>query len=184
MKHICSAHCGDLCEWSGCDFSSANSRVANTAALFYSLLESGVSHDFWKDDSGEEISKRWGCVEKINHLHDSWLALRNDFAKFSTRQGLWFPVNCWNDRCFDFENLCVCTILLPVTVKAIELIKSSLKKHILVYSVNLAFGPKPGFKNNCRALAGFSVQNETCLHLCFGGHVRLFKGILKVLGGH
>jgi len=31
-----------------------------------------------KANSGEEISTRWRCFEKINHLRDSWLVLRND----------------------------------------------------------------------------------------------------------
>ena len=47
---------------------------ANTAAFFYSLLGL-VSHCFWEDDSGEEISTRWGCVETINHSRDFWLVL-------------------------------------------------------------------------------------------------------------
>jgi len=29
--------------------------------------------------------------------------------------------------------------------------------HILTHSVNLAFGPKSGFKNKCRARAGFGL---------------------------
>jgi len=51
--------------------------IANTAAFFGSLL-SFISHSFRKGDSAEEISARWGCFEKINHLHISWLLLRND----------------------------------------------------------------------------------------------------------
>jgi len=47
---------------------------ANAAAFFYSLLGL-VSHCFWESDTGEEISTRWRCVEKINHLRDSWLVL-------------------------------------------------------------------------------------------------------------
>jgi len=50
---------------------------ANTAAFFCSLLGL-VSHFLWKGDSGEEISTRWPCVEKINHSRDSWLVLRYD----------------------------------------------------------------------------------------------------------
>jgi len=50
---------------------------ANTAAFFCSLLGL-VSHSFLEGQSGEEISTRWHCVEKINHLHDSLLVLRND----------------------------------------------------------------------------------------------------------
>jgi len=45
---------------------------ATTAAFFYSLLGL-VSHCFWEDDNGEEISTRWCCVEKINHSLHSWL---------------------------------------------------------------------------------------------------------------
>jgi len=47
---------------------------ANTAAFFYSLLGL-VSHCLWKGDSGEEISTRWRCVEKINHSRNPWLVL-------------------------------------------------------------------------------------------------------------
>jgi len=50
---------------------------ANTAAFLCSLMGL-VSHWFWEGDSGEEISTRWRCVEKINHLRDSWLILGND----------------------------------------------------------------------------------------------------------
>ena len=44
--------------------------------FFYSLLGL-VSNCVWKGDSGEEISKWWRCVEKINHSRDSWLVLRS-----------------------------------------------------------------------------------------------------------
>jgi len=44
----------------------------NTAAFLYSLLGL-VSQKLWEGDSGEEISTRWRCVEKINHSPDSWL---------------------------------------------------------------------------------------------------------------
>jgi len=67
--------------------------------------------------------------------------------------------------------------LSPVTVEAIELVKSSLKKvdcelfghvrfvtspisHSCAYldlSVNLAFRSRLGFKNKCRARAGFGL---------------------------
>jgi len=49
---------------------------ANTAAFFYSPLGI-VSHCFWEGDSGEEISTRWCCVEKINHSRDFWLVWRS-----------------------------------------------------------------------------------------------------------
>jgi len=55
---------------------------ANTAAFFYSLLGL-VSHCFWEGDSGEEISTRWRCIEKINRSRDSWLVLKSLQADFS-----------------------------------------------------------------------------------------------------
>jgi len=55
---------------------------ANRAAFFYSLLGL-VSPCCWEGDSGEEISTRWCCVEKINHSRDSWLVLRSLQAGFS-----------------------------------------------------------------------------------------------------
>jgi len=47
-------------------------------------------------------------IENINH--DSWLVSRNDSTRFSTRQGLLFPLKCWNDGCFDFDSQCVWTL--------------------------------------------------------------------------
>jgi len=42
---------------------------ANTAVFLFSA---GISLTlFWEGDSGEEISMRWRCVEKINHSRDS-----------------------------------------------------------------------------------------------------------------
>jgi len=58
---------------------------ANTAAFFYFLLEL-VSHTFWEGDSGEEISTRWRCVEKINHSRDSFLVLKSLQTGFSCFQ--------------------------------------------------------------------------------------------------
>jgi len=55
---------------------------ANTAMFFYSLL-GFVSRWFWEGDSGEEISTRWRCVEKINHSRDSLLVLKSLQADFS-----------------------------------------------------------------------------------------------------
>jgi len=55
---------------------------ANTAAFFYSLL-GWVSHDFWEGDSGEEISTRWRCVEKINHSRVYSLVSRSLQTGFS-----------------------------------------------------------------------------------------------------
>jgi len=37
--------------------------------------------------------------------------------------------------------------------------------HILTHSLNLAFGPKSGFKNKRRARSGFGLQNEARLQL-------------------
>ena len=39
--------------------------------------------------------------------------------------------------------------------------------YIWTHSVNLAFGPKSGFKSVCRARAVFGFQNEARLQLCF-----------------
>ena len=47
--------------------------------------------------------------------------------------------------------------LLPISRPAVA--------HILTHSVNLAFGPKSGFKANCRARVGFGRQNEARLQL-------------------
>jgi len=50
---------------------------ANTAAFFWSLLGL-ISHSFLEGKNGEEISTRWhNFVDKINHLRDSSLVLRN-----------------------------------------------------------------------------------------------------------
>ena len=50
---------------------------ANTAEFFCYLREL-ASHSVWDGDSGEEISIRWRCFKKINHLRDFWLVSRND----------------------------------------------------------------------------------------------------------
>ena len=52
---------------------------ANTAAFFCSLLGL-VSHTFQKATAVSKVavSTRGHCVEKINHLRDSSLVLRND----------------------------------------------------------------------------------------------------------
>ena len=55
---------------------------ANTAAFFYSLL-GWISYCFWEGGNGEEISKRWRCVEKTNHSRDSSLLLRSLQPGFS-----------------------------------------------------------------------------------------------------
>ena len=48
----------------------------NTAAFFCSSLGL-VLHCFWEGDSGQEVSTRCRCFGKINHVGDSWVALRN-----------------------------------------------------------------------------------------------------------
>ena len=62
---------------------------------------------------------------------------------------------------------------VPSTTPAHNVFCYSAVAHILTPSVNLAFGPKSGFKNKCRALAGcgfvisgsgrFRLQNEALL---------------------
>ena len=58
---------------------------ANIATFFYSLMGS-VSHYFWEGDSGEEISTRWHCVEKINHSRNSWLVPWISNPEFSSHE--------------------------------------------------------------------------------------------------
>jgi len=55
---------------------------ANTAGFFYPLLGL-VSHCSWDGESGEQISTRWRCIEKINHSRDSWLVSSSLQAGFS-----------------------------------------------------------------------------------------------------
>jgi len=50
---------------------------------------------------------------------------------------------------------------------------------ILTPSENLAFGPKSGLKNKCRARAGFGLQSEALLQLCVGMFAEGNKGRLK-----
>ena len=50
---------------------------------------------------------------------------------------------------------------------------------ILTPSENLAFGPNSGFKNKCRARAGFGLQSEALLQLCVGMFAEGNKGRLK-----
>ena len=71
-------------------------------------------------------------------------------------------MECWSDRCFDFNNQCVCTLLLKKTRCELQtnivflLCNYYLAfEHILIHSASLAFGPKSGFKNKCRTQAGF-----------------------------
>ena len=51
--------------------------------------------------------------------------------------------------------------------------------HILTPSENLAFGPKSGFKNKCRARAGFGFQSDALLQLCVGMYAGGNNGRLK-----
>jgi len=46
---------------------------------------------------------------------------------------------------------------VPATTSTHNVFCFSAVAHILTPSVNLAFGPKSGFKNNCRARAGFGL---------------------------
>ena len=83
----------NFCEWNDCDFSSVNSIIANTSAFFYSLLGL-VSRDVWEGESRAEITTGWSCVWNVNHFRDFLTFLRNDFARFTTRRGLWFLLKC------------------------------------------------------------------------------------------
>jgi len=38
--------------------------------------------------------------------------------------------------------------------------------HIMAHWIKVPFGPESGFKNKCRA--GFGLQNEARLQLCYG----------------
>jgi len=52
--------------------------------------------------------------------------------------------------------------------------------HILIHSVNLAFGPKSGFKHTCQVRAcdfGFRLQLEARLQLWVTGHLYFDKGL-------
>jgi len=50
--------------------------------------------------------------------------------------------------------------LLPSTTPAHNVFCYSAVAHILTPSVNLAFSPKPGFRNKCRARAGFGLATS------------------------
>ena len=47
---------------------------------------------------------------------------------------------------------------------------------IITPSENLAFGPKSGFKNKCRARAGFGLPSEALLQLCVDMYAGTTKG--------
>jgi len=73
---------------------------------------------------------------------------------------------------------------VPATTSAHNVFCYSAVAHILTPSVNLAFRPKSGFKNKCRARAGFGLvfsgrvqtSNETLLQLCVGMYARATRG--------
>jgi len=151
----------------------------DTAAFVYSLLGL-VSHSFWEGDSGEEITRRWLCLKVINHSHDSWLVLT--FKKPTNRlvmpiAALWI-VSFFLEKyyipqyyrlltCYVCARLCQCFCQggcyfrcdKPCTCSSTptQLFCHSTVAHILTPSVDLAFGPKSGFKNNCRARSGFGL---------------------------
>jgi len=179
--------------------------LANTAAFFYSLLGL-LSHCFWEGDSGEEISTRWRCFEKINRSRDSWLVLRSLQAVFSHLQSYprKFLLCQWRHRrcfvivsfflrniifhtpqyyrwltCYVYARLCQCfgqggcyfRCDKPCTCcnyTCTQHFCYSAVAHILAPSVNLAFRPKTGFRNKCRARAGFRLPNKALLQLCVG----------------
>jgi len=68
---------------------------------------------------------------------------------------------------------------VPATTHAHNVFCYSAVAHILTLSVNLAFRPKPGFKNKCRTRAGFRLQNEALLQLYVCLYARAIKGRLK-----
>ena len=75
LKRICSAHC----EASVSEMIAIFLRLilfVNTAAFFFSARSSLAF--FFRRHSGDEVSTRWHCVEKINHVRDSSLVLRNN----------------------------------------------------------------------------------------------------------
>jgi len=57
---------------------------------------------------------------------------------------------------------------VPATTPAHNVVCYSAVAHILTPSVTLAFRPKSGFKNKCRARARFKLQNEAFSQLCVG----------------
>jgi len=65
FSYICCTHRGYFCEWSDCDFSSANSIYKHNCVLLFSarikLTLFCVGHH------GKEISTPWHCVEEIYH---------------------------------------------------------------------------------------------------------------------
>ena len=68
---------------------------------------------------------------------------------------------------------------VPATTPAHNVFSYSAVAHVLTLSENSAFGPKLGFKNQCRARSVFGLQSETLLQLCVGMYAGGNKGILK-----
>jgi len=152
----------------------------NTAAFFYSLLGL-VSYLFWEGDSGEEISARWCCLKEINHSRDSWLVLRGLQAGFSylQRHHGYFRDTFF----FSWETVYSAVLSLTDMLRLYQIMPMFWSRWLLFWcdkpctcsytrtqrflllrscaylnlSVNLAFGPKSGFKNKCRARAGFGL---------------------------
>ena len=84
----------------------------------------------------------------------------------------------------DYANVLVKVVLIlgvikrvPATAPANNVFCYSSVAHIVTPLVNSAFRPKSGFKNKCRARAGFRLQNEALLQLCVGSGSN--KGRLK-----
>ena len=104
MTYICCTHHGDLCEWSGCDFSSANSICKHSCVLSFSARIS-LTLFLWRGDSGKEISTRWCCVKEINLSCDSWLVSRNDVLQkaFMPIASTW--IVSWYFLLFSWETL-------------------------------------------------------------------------------
>jgi len=68
---------------------------------------------------------------------------------------------------------------VPATTPAHNVFCYSAVAHIVPPSENVAFGPKSGFKNKCRAQAGFGLQREALLQLCVGMYAGGNKKRLK-----
>ena len=79
VTYICYGHRGYFCKWCDCGFSAANSICKHSCVLLF-VARIGLTL-FLKGESSEEISTRWSCVQKINHLRDSCLVLINDGLK-------------------------------------------------------------------------------------------------------
>jgi len=78
---VCCALRRNFCEWSDCDFSSANSVCKHSCVLFFSA---GISFTlFLRRRKQRGISTRWFCVEKINHSRDFSHVLRSLQAGFT-----------------------------------------------------------------------------------------------------